>query len=308
MRRNWSAIAVFRSPPGRGDSRMDAFYTTKHLLKLVRWQGRRAAVALRWGPSALWQTPAVLGNAMPKSGSHLINQVVQGLSRLGPFVNTGFPPVNRDEVNTKLPDEEVLANLQRMRPGDIAYGYIKARPPFTALLTQPGWATIFVYRDPRDMLVSHIFYATQMHPGHGMHRYYTEALQSMEERLNAAIQGVNEPGAELSPIRARYEGYLGWLEQPEVLCLRFEDLILDRTAALGRILDYLAQRGFTPRLPREREIAILEQAIAPKKSGTFRKGQPGNWREHFTEANKAFFKQQAGDLLIRLGYEKDYNW
>jgi hypothetical protein len=287
---------------------MDLYYTTKHLLKSVRWQGRRAAVALRWGPAKLQHAPAVLGNAMPKSGSHLINQVVQGLAQLGPFVNSGFPPVNRDEVNDKLPDVEVLANLKRMRPGDLGYGYIKARSPFVSLLTQSGWASIFVYRDPRDMLISHVFYATQMHKGHGMHRYYTETLQTMEERINAAILGVDEPGSELSPVRAKYEGYLGWLEQPAVLCLRFEDLILDRPAALERILDYLVRRGFKPQLPREQEIAILEQAIAPKKSGTFRKGQPGNWREHFSEANKALFKDQAGDLLLRLGYEKDNDW
>ena len=287
---------------------MDLYNTLKAQTKTIRWQVRRAAVALRWGHTALQSTPAVLGNAMPKSGSHLINQVVQGLPRLGPFVNPGFPPVNRDEVNDKLPDDAVLANLSRMRHGDLGYGYIKACQPFVSLLTQLGRATIFVYRDPRDMLVSHVFYATQMHTGHGMHRYYTETLQTMEQRLNAAILGVDEPGAELSPIRARYEGYLAWLEQPAVLCLRFEDLVLDRPAALGCIMDYLVQRGFNPRLPRHQEIAILEQAIAPKKSGTFRKGQPGSWREHFTEANKAVFKEQAGDLLIRLGYEKDYRW
>lgn len=287
---------------------MDVYYTSKHLLKSVRWQGRRVAVALRWGPSALQKTPAVLGNAMPKSGSHLINQVVQGLTRLGPFVNPGFPPVNRDEVNDKLPDADVLANLSRMRPGDIGYGYVKARQPFVSLLTQPGRATIFVYRDPRDMIVSHVFYATQMHKGHGMHRYYTETLNTMEERINAAIQGVDEPGSELSPVRAKYEGYLGWLGQPAVLCLRFEDLILDRSAALGRILDYLVQRGFTSRLPRDQEVAILEQAIAPKKSGTFRKGQPGNWKEYFTPANKVLFKEMAGDLLTQLGYERNQDW
>jgi sulfotransferase 6B1 len=287
---------------------LDLYYTTKHLLKSVRWQGRRAVVALRWGPSALQKTPAVLGNAMPKSGSHLINQVVQGLTRLGPFVNPGFPPVNRDEVNDKLPDAQVLANLSQMRPGDIGYGYVKARQPFVSLLTQPGRATIFVYRDPRDMIVSHVFYATQMHKGHGMHRYYTETLNTMEERINAAIQGVEEPGSELSPVRAKYEGYLGWLGQPAVLCLRFEDLILDRSAALGRILDYLVQRGFTSRLPRDQEVAILEQAIAPKKSGTFRKGQPGNWKEYFTPANKVLFKEMAGDLLTQLGYERNQDW
>jgi hypothetical protein len=287
---------------------MNALYSAKHWLKLARWQVRRTAVALRWGPDALSKTPAVLGNAMPKSGSHLINQVVQGLTRLGPFVNPGFPPVNRDEVNEKLPDSAILANLEQMRAGDISYGYVKAREPFISVLTRPGRATIFVYRDPRDMIVSHVFYATQMHAGHGMHRYYNETLKSMEERLNAAIEGVEEPGSQLSPVRAKYEGYMGWLEQPAVLCLRFEDLILDRQHTLDRLLSYLEQRGFEPVLSRPQEIEILQQAIAPKKSGTFRKGQPGNWREHFTVANKAFFKEQTGDLLFRLGYETSADW
>ncbi len=245
---------------------------------------------------------------MPKSGSHLINQVVQGLTNLGPFVNPGFPPVNRNEVNDKLPEAQVLANLKRMRPGDIGYGYLKAREPFISLLSQPGRATVFVYRDPRDMIISHVFYATQMHAGHGMHRYYNETLQTMEQRINAAIQGVEEPGSELSSILSKYEGYLGWLEQPAVLCLRFEDLILDRKAALSSLLDYLVRRGFQPKLQREQEIAILEKAIAPKKSGTFRKGQPGSWKEHFTPENVSFFKEQTGDLLLRMGYESSLDW
>lgn len=287
---------------------MKTLSTVKYWLKVIRWQTRRLSVSLRYGPSALENAPIVLGNAMPKSGSHLINQVVQGLTQIGPFVNPGFPPVNRDEDNEKLPDEQVLANLKRMRPGDLGYGYIRARQPFLSLLTQPGRATIFVFRDPRDMIVSHVFYATQMHPGHGMHQYYNETLQNMEQRIHAAIEGVEEPGSRLSPIRAKYESYLGWLDQPSVLCLRFEDLILERQTALNRLLDYLCGRGFQPRFERDQEIAILQQAIAPKKSGTFRKGQPGNWREHFTPANIAFFKEKTGDLLIRLGYEDNLDW
>jgi hypothetical protein len=283
---------------------MNVYYTTKHWLKLGRWRMRRLVAARRWGAKELEKTPAVLGNAMPKSGSHLISQVLHGLPRLGPFVNPGFPPVNRSEDNHKLPDQAVLANILRMRAGDIAYGYVNSREPFLSALTQPGRATLFIYRDPRDMIISHVFYATQMHASHGMHHYYTQVLKTMEERINAAIQGVEEPDSELSPIRAKYEGYLGWLEQPAALCLRFEDLILDRQAALGRLLDYLEQRGFTPRLERPQAIAVLEQAILPRKSGTFRKGQPGNWQEHFTDKNRAFFKEMAGDLLVKLGYEE----
>jgi hypothetical protein len=287
---------------------MQPYYAIKRSLKLVRWQARRAASAVRWGPQRQQSLPAVLGNAMPKSGSHLIIQVLQGLTRLGPFVNPGFPPVNRSESNRKLSSEEVLANIQRMRPGDIAYGYVNAHEPFLSALTAPGRATIFVYRDPRDMIVSHVFYATQMHPGHGMHRYYNEVLDSMEQRIDAAIQGVDEPGSELSSVRARYENYMGWLEQPLVLSLRFEDLILNREIAFGRILDYLEARGFRPQVPRQQGVEVLNEAIQPRKSGTFRKGKPGNWQEYFSEHNKAHFKEVAGDILIELGYERDLAW
>jgi hypothetical protein len=287
---------------------MNAYYHAKHWLKVRRWQARRAIAAARWGRASQQAVPAVLGNAMPKSGSHLIIQVLQGLTRLGPFVKPGFPPVNRSEDNAKLPTAAILNNIQRMRPGDIAYGYISASEPFLSALAAPGRATVFVYRDPRDMIVSHVFYATQMHEGHWMHRYYTQSLQSMEERINAAIQGVDEEGSELTPVRQRYETYLGWLEIPQVLSMRFEDLILERENALGQLLDYLRERGFTPKIPRSKAVAALEEAIAPRKSGTFRKGQPGNWREHFTEANKVLFKERAGDLLVRLGYEQSNEW
>lgn len=266
------------------------------------------AASVRWGPDALRKAPAVLGNAMPKSGSHLIIQVLQGLTHLGPFINPGFPPVNRSEDNSKLPDVSILGNIRRMRAGDIAYGYIQAKEPFISALTAQGRATIFVYRDPRDMIISHVFYATQMHTGHGMHQYYNQELHTMEERVNAAIQGVEAPGAPLTPVKEKYEAYLGWLDEPNVLCLRFEDLILDRQSALGNILDYLERRGFAPKAPRSTAISVLEQAIIPKKSGTFRKGKPGNWQEHFTEQNKNLFKEKTGDLLIRLGYETGQNW
>ena len=287
---------------------MNPLYTGKHWLKFVRWQYRRYAAARRWGTEALQKTPIVLGNAMPKSGSHLIIQVLQGLPKLGPFVDPGFPPVNRSEDNSKLPEDDVLANLKHLRSGDIAYGYIHAREPYISELTKHGIATVFVYRDPRDVIVSHVFYATDMHKGHGMHSYYTEQLQTMEERINTAIRGVEEPGSKLTSIKAKYENYLGWLEEPNVLSMRYEDLILNRETALGQILDYLETRGYSPIVDRRQAVKILDESIAPRRSGTFRKGQPGNWQEHFTESNNVVFKEQVGDLLVTLGYEKSVNW
>lgn len=40
----------------------------------------------------------------------------------------------------------------------------------------------------------------------------------------------------------------------------------------------------------------------------FRKGISGDWREVFTERDKGIFKEEAGDLLVELGYEEDLSW
>lgn len=223
-------------------------------------------------------------------------------------MNPGFPPVNRAEDNQPFSDKTILENLARMKPGDIGYGYIKAKEEFIQALTRPGISSVFVYRDPRDMIVSHVFYATEMYTNHGMHQYYTETLSTMEARINAAIGGVTESGFELRSVKSRYDAYKDWLAQPGILSLRFEDLRLDRDKAFDRILDYLEGKGFQLEIERQKAIEIMGKAIAPQKSGTFRKGKPGGWREHFTQKNVNFFKESAGDLLTELGYEEDNEW
>jgi hypothetical protein len=274
---------------------------------MLRWRMRRSAAARRYGEEKLANMPVVIGNAMPKSGSHLLSQILVGLSQLGPFVNPGMPPLNRSKDNEKLSEQMVLERIRELKAGDVAYAYLHARQPFLRELTAERASTFFVYRDPRDMLVSHVFYATELHPGHVMHAFYNR-LGSMEERLNVSIEGVTETGVELSPIRRKFDHYLGWLDQPDLLSLRFEDLILHREAALGSLLDHLAIKGVEIDVSKADAIQSLTKAIEPRKSGTFRRGQPGEWREHFTSENIERFKNATGDLLQHLGYEKDSNW
>lgn len=288
--------------------RIDQDSSLKHQVKIGRWKLRRFNAALRWGQANLASSPAVLGNAMPKSGSHLIIQILQGLPQIGPFVNPGFPPVNRAEDNRQFSIKGILDNINNMRPGDIGYGYLDARDEYVQALQTDGRASIFVFRDPRDMIVSHVFYATNLFPGHGMHEYYSNQLSTMEERINAAIEGVHEDGLELMGVKARYEAHLGWLEQHGILCIRFEELRENPNPSYNLVLDYLEERGFQPSVSRQRAVAALAEAVQPKKSGTFRSGRVGDWREHFTQKNVDLFKETTGDLLIRLGYEQNNSW
>jgi hypothetical protein len=43
-------------------------------------------------------------------------------------------------------------------------------------------------------------------------------------------------------------------------------------------------------------------------SSFFRKGIAGDWQNVFTEEDKRVFKEEAGDLLIKLGYEESDQW
>jgi hypothetical protein len=38
------------------------------------------------------------------------------------------------------------------------------------------------------------------------------------------------------------------------------------------------------------------------------KGHAGNWQRLFTANDKALFKEAAGEILVKWGYEKDLNW
>ena len=142
-----------------------------------------------------------------------------------------------------------------------------------------------------------------------MHEYYNNVLTTMEERLNVAIEGCDLSGLGLPSIWERYFDHLGWFGRDDVLCLKFEDSILNKEMAIGKLLDYIEGFGVEFSVSRPQAIETISQSIKPKKSGTFRKGQPGNWKEHFTEENKRRFKAIAGDLLSRLGYEEnDQDW
>ena len=84
-------------------------------------------------------------------------------------------------------------------------------------------------------------------------------------------------------------------------------MIHARAATLTRIMEHLLVR--VP-LQTNRQLILnsLETSINPTKSPTFRSGKTGVWKKYFTDEHKKIFKDVAGDLLIKLGYEKDNDW
>lgn len=281
---------------------------TQSLRRALRPVGKNLQAIARWKRFSFDDAPPIFGNAKPKSGSHLLLQVLNGFTRIMPYRYVEAEPVrtiNKD--GGRRTADRVLSDLKAIPRGVIGWGYVDAAPENASFLTSSGRVNFFIYRDPRDLLVSQVFFATDMHEEHGMHDYY-QSLPDFGERLKVAITGVDRDGLYMVSVKGRYEGVFQWLEQPNVMCIRYEDLVDRRESTLASMLNEVERTGYKIPTPRETAAAILVEAIQPKKSRTFRVGRTGNWKEYFTDEHKRLFKDVAGDLLVRLGYEVSNDW
>src|SRR5512147_290092 len=238
----------------------------QQLRRSLRPAGKTLQAMTRWKRLAFNAAPPVFGNSKPKSGSHLLLQILNGFTQIMPYRYVAADPVRTiEKEGRRKTKEEVLNELQHIPRGVIGWGYIEASPENVAFLCKPGRVNYFIYRDPRDMLVSQVFFATDMHEEHGMHAYY-KSLPDFGERLKVAITGIDRDGLQMVSVKQRYEGVFQWREQKNVMCLRFEDLINNRDATLNAMLAEVEKTGYRISTPRPEALSVLVEAIQPKKS------------------------------------------
>ncbi|MGA7192599.1 MAG: sulfotransferase domain-containing protein [Anaerolineales bacterium] len=279
-----------------------------NLRRLLRPAGKTTQAILHWKRFSFNDAPPIFGNSKPKSGSHLLLQILNGFTQLLPYRYVDADPIRTiTKDGRRRTSDEILSDLKNVPRGVIGWGYLEATKENVSFLTANGRVNYFIYRDPRDMLVSQVFFATDIYEEHGMHNYY-KSLPDFSARLKVAITGIDQDGLHMVSVKQRYEGVFQWLEQKNVMCIRFEELINNRDVTLNAMLDEVEKTGYKIPTPREKAMKILVDAIQPKKSHTFRSGKTGGWKEYFSNEHKKLFKDVAGDLLVRLGYEKKNDW
>jgi hypothetical protein len=280
----------------------------QQIRRTLRPAGKTVQAIARWKRLSFGEAPPIFGNSKPKSGSHLLLQILNGFTQIMPYKYVEADPVRTiEKEGRRRTNEEILSDLQDIPRGVVGWGYVEASPANVAFLCQSQRVNYFIYRDPRDLLVSQVFFATDMHEEHGMHELY-QSLPDFGERLKVAITGIDRDGLYMVSVNQRFAGVFEWLGQEHVMCIRFEDLIDNRDATLDAMLDEVESTGYKIPTSREKALAVLAEAIRPQKSHTFRSGKAGGWREHFTDEHKKLFKDVAGDLLVRLGYEDNNDW
>jgi hypothetical protein len=172
---------------------------------------------------------------------------------------------------------------------------------------------LHLIRDPRDLIISAAFYHEVCTTERWLRRrrwaFYGRSYQTSLARLPSLedkllFEMMHSSGATIRDM-------LAWnYANPNFYEAKYEDLIAD--VALRRFQDIFAFLRF----PEDQMDELLQIAFANSlfsgqvtaPPGHIRSGQPGQWRMFFTKTIHRRFLELFGDVLIRLGYERNDQW
>lgn len=258
----------------------------------------------------------VLCNSFPKSGTHLLYQVLYSMPKLkgwntdilasqslSGFMNTA------SHIQWKLssaPNEHIV------RTHLMYYNEI------LSAVKNNNCKVFFIYRDLRDVAISHARWVCR-EKQYYLHKYYKQ-LNSFDEQLMCSIRGIPRGtpfGSNVSApdIGSDFKRWQGWIGDPLTFAVKFEDLVGDRGGGceetrlqlikqIASYLDIDLNKSYI-------EKKFVSYVMNPEESHTYKmggKGKRGVWKNIFKKSHKEAFKGVAGNLLIELGYEKDLNW
>jgi len=186
---------------------------------------------------------------------------------------------------------------------------------FENFLKPRTFANFLIIRDPRDMVVSFAYMIQKSREGQeadldkiikdlisGKQEYYVPWAVEIQE----AYPVLWEKG-----LYEFYNMYLPWINAQNFMLVKFEDLIGKQGG--GQIEN---QTKTILAICKHIGLAISDQKLNDVINNlfggtwTFRQGESGGWKKHFTPEIKALFQQdkQLMQLLIDLGYEKNQTW
>ncbi|MGD6818501.1 sulfotransferase domain-containing protein [Metabacillus sp. 113a] len=250
--------------------------------------------------------PRIFVNSVPKSGTHLLLQIMLGIP--GTRKVKGILGENANYV-------------KEMVPGEVTYGHLYYVKNTIDLLNNENIRRFFIYRDPRDVTVSMVYYALYMSETTFLHNYLKNTPGTVSDHIMTVINGIKNLDVQTAEtllhghteypnINEFYNQFMDWSQDPNTFSVRYEELIDQRNRhhILHNMAGFLEEDLKGLDLEKEKIAEMMNHNINPKMSPTFREGKTGGWKNHFTEEHKRRFKEVAGDLLIRLGYETDDHW
>jgi hypothetical protein len=159
---------------------------------------------------------------------------------------------------------------------------------FLRILSQAKLAkSIFIYREPRDRLVSIMNIAKK------------QREMGMADRSFAHISGFEDA---LKEVSTSYKHYSMWQQNPETMLIRFEDLVQQRQIEMQRTAEFLGLK-----LSSEQVAAALAgyDAAMDKERSHFVSGKIGNYKEVLNQAQIQQANSVLAEDIVKLGYSID---
>ncbi len=173
------------------------------------------------------------------------------------------------------------------------------------ILRQQEIPYLVMYRDLRDVAVSHYFYVRRT-PWHPEYPEYKEL---------SITEGIRRFGKTLLPEFGNW--IRSWNANRDArlsLALRYEDLLDDTETYFWKAASHFGLDNSKEMVREIVDAHRFENVTGGRSRGEqdaqsfVRKGIAGDWRSHFTSDTKTLYKEEIGDLLIELGYEEGKKW
>ena len=259
---------------------------------------RKFLLSLLLLPSLLMGVENFMFMSVPKCGTNLLNGILQDMSGLQWAAK--YNPDISQEVASSVENNQFL------------FRHLISQDHLDYLIAH-DYKFIFLYRDPRDQLISYIFWMTKMVPD-----YAISKIEGIENQITAMLsvspneeENVLEESKNISHdcSYGKFYRQCKLIPKENLMKVKFEDLIGKKGGGNNR-----AQMKTLKRIANFLDIDISRDRIKEiiderwGHSGTFRQGEIGEWKKYFTPEHIQMYKEKYGRQLIRLGYEKDCNW
>lgn len=249
-------------------------------------------IALRYGKSL----PIWIGGGYPKSGTVWLCQL------MGSYLGVPYPR------NYRLPIamESVIHSHWSYDSNFHSSAYIR--------------------RDGRDVMVSYYFYfaralslSTSPRRNAALKRHFESLyganfdLSKSKENLPKFIES-SFANPKIMHDTSWHLHILDWWDRKNVFHTRYEDLLENTPAELTRLMSELTGEVADPvkvASAVNRYSFVTASGRKPgqeERSSFLRKGQSGDWRNHFTVEAAQVFDAFAGEALVEFGYADSRSW
>ena len=246
-------------------------------------------------------SPGVLLNSLPKSGTHLIHPLLLSLGfndYQGFFAST--PPLTMRLRDTS----EACAAVQRIMANELFSAHMFFDSAIERELIDTRTPSVFIYRDPRAVFVSELNYVQHMNRWHKYHGVLA-GMDSEEGVFRLLLEGLPDADFFFPGFRERVRRYTGWIKSESTVAITFEDLLgADARPTCEQLSSYFATFG--SRLSDESfasaQIHTLLSQLSSGDSHTYTGLDPDRWHYQLSKAQRSMLENELDDLLMTMGY------